>query len=371
MKNVKILIISGVLAGAFSLSTQTLASPSEENVCNREEFSGCLNGVASSVTNGAGLRVSSSELSDVARERSGKKAEDSQASVLQPMSGLPAGDEMGGSVFGTWMSYSYSDFESDFSFQGTSLGYDADAHNVLAGFDRLFNDHFLMGLAFGYQWVDADTDFNGGGQDNDGFTIAPYAAFLLTDVFSVDVTGGYSDLDYEQDRISPTDGTDINADFDADRWFVAANANALYIVDSWVFGAKIGYLYTDEEQDGYLETGSAASAAAGRLRTVQKRKIDLSQMSASADIAYNFGAWEPYFMATYRNDLSRDDGNNAGGLPGNFTSVQPDDDDEVQLNFGVRFYTTWGLSTTLEYQRIEGRKDFDSNTFMMIVRAAL
>ena len=72
MKNVKILIISGVLAGAFSLSTQTLASPSEENVCNREEFSGCLNGVASSVTNGAGLRVSSSELSDVARERSGR-----------------------------------------------------------------------------------------------------------------------------------------------------------------------------------------------------------------------------------------------------------------------------------------------------------
>lgn len=372
MKSIKYLILGSVFTGAVAVAGSAAASPShDEQVCNRDEFSNCLNGVASSVTNGAGLRAASSELGDIARERSGKKGEDAHASTFSPMSGLPAGDDMGGSVFGLWSSYSYSDFDSDFSFQGTSLAYDADSHNVLVGFDRLFANRFLLGLALGYQWVDADTDFNGGGQENDGYTIAPYAAVLLTDVFSIDIAGGYSDIEYEQDRISPADGTDIVAAFDADRWFFASNFNALAIVDNWVFGAKVGYLRTDEEQDGYLETGSAASAIAGRLRTVQKRKIDLSQISIGADIAYNFGNYEPFFMAVFRDDLSRDDGNNAGGLPGNFTSVQPNDDDEVQLNFGIRMYTDWGLSTTLEYQRIEGRSHFDSNTFMMTIRAAL
>ena len=94
-------------------------------------------------------------------------------------------------------------------------------------------------------------------------------------------------------------------------------------------------------------------------------------MTVGADIGYTFGQWEPYVAATYRNDLSRDDGNRAGGLPGNFAAVQPDDDDEVQLNFGLRYYTPWGASMTAEYQRIEGRKFFDSDTFMLTIRAAL
>ncbi len=365
-------ILTATLAASLCAAAPgAFSSEDEERVCTREDFAGCLNGVASSVTNGAGLRVSGAEYGELARERSGKKSSDSQASVGTPGGGLAAGDEMGGSVFGLWGSYSYSDFESDFAFQGTSLAYDADAHSMLAGFDRLFSDRYLLGVAFGYQWVDADTTFNGGGQENDGYTVAPYAAVLLNDVFSIDVSGGMSWLDYDQDRISPADGTDIRASFDSDRWFVATNLNALVVVENWVVGAKVGYLHTDEEQDGYLETGSAASAGAGLLRTVTKRTVDLSQVIFGLDVGYSFGAWEPYVMAAYHNDLSRNDGRAAGGLPGNFTAVQPDDDDEVQLNFGVRMYTTWGLTTTLEYQRVEGRRDFDSNGVMLTVRAGL
>lgn len=357
-----------------ALLTAPLAAATEEAeavVCDRVNFSGCLNGVTTSVTNGAGLRVTSAEVGDLARERSGASGADGHAALAYPQTTLTAGDEMGGSVFGLWASYSYADYDSDFVFQGNSLAYDADAHNALFGFDRLFADSFLLGLALGYQTASADTVFNGGKQDTDGFTVAPYAALLINDIFSVDVAGGASWLDYDQVRISPTDGTDIGVGFDADRWFISTNLNALLTWENWVFGARIGYLRTDETQDGYVEAGSAASAAAGRLRTVQKRNIDLSQMSVGGDIGYNFGSWEPYFMAVYRNDLSRDDGNRAGGLPGNFVVVQPDDDDEVQLNFGVRLYTTWGASVSAEYQRVEGRSFFDSDTFMFTLRAAL
>ncbi|MGR8918569.1 MAG: autotransporter outer membrane beta-barrel domain-containing protein [Gammaproteobacteria bacterium] len=362
----------GLAAVLLGLAGLAAASPSEEEqICDRENFAGCLNGVGSSVSNGAALRMNSADFGDLASERSGRKSEDAQAALYSTSVGLPAGDGMGGSVFGLWASYSYSDFDSDFAFQGTSLAYDADAHNVLVGFDRLLWDRLLLGLSLGYQWVGVDSDFNGGELDSDGYVIAPYAAVILNDIFSVDFSGGIAQVDYDQDRISPVDGTDIDADFDGDRWFFATNLNALYVYGNFVLGARVGYLRTDEHQDAYLETGSTASANAGVLRTVTKRKIDLSQLAFGGEVAYAFDSLEPYFMATYVEDLSRDDGNNAGGLPGNFTSVQPGDDDEVQLNFGLRYYTEWGLTTTFEYQRVEGRKDFDSDTFMLVLRAAL
>ena len=102
-----------------------------------------------------------------------------------------------------------------------------------------------------------------------------------------------------------------------------------------------------------------------------KRQIDLSQVIVSADLGYNFGDWEPYFMAAYYNDVSRDNDNSAGGLPGNFTSVQAGDDDEVQLSGGIRYYTTWGVTATFEYMSVQGRKNFDSDTFMFTLRAGL
>lgn len=337
-----------------------------EQECSSETHYACLNGVSSSVTNGASLRASASEMSDVARRRSGKSAQETLA-LRDNGAALAAGDAMGGSVFGMWANYAYNDYDSDYSVQGQSLAYDADAHRFMFGIDRLLAGRFLVGIAGGYQSVDTDTAFNGGGQDSDGGTVAPYAAFLINDYLSLDLSGGYTWTDYDQDRLSPVDGTAIRANFDGESWFVATNLNWLMAVDNFVFGAKAGYLYTEEEQDAYQEVGEATS-----IRAVQRRNIDLAQVVAGAEIAYaGAGAYEPFFMAEYRNDLSRDDDNRAGGLPGAFTSVRPKDDDEVQLNLGVRYYTTWGVIATFEYQRVEGRSHFDSDNFMFTLRAGL
>lgn len=373
MKYLSASLAAGTIAALLCGAMPAMATENElleELVCDRERFAGCLNGVSSSVTNGPGLRVSSQRLGKVTRERSGSELQTAQIGRQGSATGLAAGDSTG-SVFGMWGSYSYNDFESDFTFAGTPLGYDADAHNALGGIDRLFQGRYLLGVAFGYNNMDTDTPFNGGGQETDGYTVAPYAAILLNDIFSIDLSGGYSWLDYDQNRISPVDGTNIAASFDANRWFIATNLNAVMVVDKFVFGAKVGYLHTDEEQDAYAEAGSAASVGGGVVRTLGQREIDLSQVVVGGDIAYMAGAYEPFFRAEYRNDVSRDDGIRAGGLPGGFTSVQPGDDDEVQLGIGVRYYTSWGVTSTFEYQRIEGRSQFDSDLFMFTLRAAL
>ncbi len=336
--------------------------------CDSSNFRNCLNGVSSSVTNGASLRLNAIDYGDTARKRARGDREEA-ARNAGDSTGLAAGDLFNG--LGAWLGYTRSDYEGDFVFAGATLAYDADADNVLIGFDRLFADRFLIGLSAGYQEIDTATAFNGGGQEADGFMIAPYAAWLINDTFSMDVTGGYSPLDYDQNRVSPTDGTQTTASFDADRWFLASNLNALLTTGHWVFGGRIGVLHTEEDQDGYVETGSAASAAAGTVRTVRDRNIDLTQLVVGGDVAYSAAAFEPYALLIYRNDLSRDNGEEAGGLPGAFTSVQADDDDEFQAGLGFRVFSDIGLTGTFEWSLIEGRDSFDSHILTLTLRAQL
>jgi hypothetical protein len=360
------------LAAAFGIGFAAAATASEpQTTCSRETYQSCLNGVSTSVTNGAGLRTSSQTYADLARARKRDEPGNEQAGHTGGAAFFAAGDGAGGGGLSSWASYTYNGFDSDFSFQGTSLAYDADAHSFLMGADTLFGERYLVGLALGYLNVDADTAFNGGGQGSDGFTIAPYLAVLLNDFFSLDVSGGYSFLDYDQTRISPTDGSDTKASFDADRWFIGANANASIARGNWVFGFKLGVLHSEETQDAYRETGSAASGAAGTLRAIKERDLDLTQLTVGGDLAYLFGGFEPYLAVAYVNDVSRDDGTAAGGLPKAFTVVQPPDDDEVQLAFGIRYFANDDVTATLEYLRVEGRDAFDSDSVLLSVRVAL
>jgi hypothetical protein len=372
MKYSKLLLVGAIFAGCISTPVLTVASDHRDNqfVCDRESFTGCLNGVSSAVTTAPGLRVGTQNVAKVTRERGSKQIENAQVARQTTGTGLAAGDGMG-SVLAMWGSYAYNDFESDFTSAGVPLGYDADSHNALGGVDRLFQGRYLLGLAFGYNTMESKTGFNGGEVDADTYTIAPYAAILLSDIFSLDFAGGYSWLDYDQTRLSRVDGTNIAASFDAERWFFATNLNAVMVVDKFVFGAKVGYLHTDEQQDAYTEAGSAASVVGGVVRTLGERDSDLSQVVVGAEIGYLAGAFEPFFNAEYRNDVSRDDGTAAGGLPVGFNLVQPRDDDEVRLGVGFRYYTTWGVTSTFEYQRVEGRSQFDSDLFMFTLRAAL
>lgn len=337
--------------------------------CNESTFQDCLNGVSTSVTNGASLRIGGATTADIARRRADEDREQTAGRGAGGETGLAAGDLGGG--WGAWVSYARSDFEGDFFFNSALLAYDADSDNVLGGVDRLFADRFVVGLSVGYQDLQTETQFNGGGQDTTGYTVAPYGAWLINDVFSLDVSGGFTPLDYDQDRISPTDGTRTRASFDADRWFVASNLNALFTTGSWVFNGRVGVLHTEEDQDGYTETGSAASAAAGTVRTVDDRDIDLTQIVVGGEAAYTFGVLEPYVLLIYRNDISRDNGEDAGGLPSAFTTVQSDDDDEFEAGFGFRMFSRFGVTGALEWSIVQGREDFDSHTLSLMLRGEL
>ena len=207
-----------------------------------------------------------------------------------------------------------------------------------------------------------DTAYNGGNNETDGYTIAPYAAYLINDIFSADVVFGYTNLSTDTDRIDNVSGGTILGDFDAERWFIATNINATVGYENWLLGGRLGYLYVTEDQDSYLETGPNTARSIGR------RHIDLAQVIVGFDVAYSLNQFEPYATFTYLNDLGRDNGiGSAGGLPGAVGTTQPVDDDEIHAGLGVRYFGN-NFSGTAEWTNVIGRDTFDGNNFLLTLR---
>ncbi len=335
--------------------------PPQSTQCTPQTPSNCLNGVSASVTSLDSMRVTG-EGRSTRRGGAGAESDDEGQARLRPfhnITGQSAGDGLEG--FGLWAGYSRSDFESTLRV----APFDANLDNVLVGMDTMPSDRLLLGVSLGYESVDVATSFNGGGQDVDGFSIAPYAAYLFNDFISADLTIGYAHLETDQNRVDPANGATLTSDFGADRVFAAANLNGFYALGNVVFGGRIGYLFTAESQDSYRERGGPS------VRSVRTRHIDLGQGYIGLDIAYSLGDFEPYALGIYRNDFGRDDGSGAGGLPSAVGSTTPDDDDEAQLGLGLRYFGPSGLSGRFEWTTTQGRSLFDDDTFSFMLRMDL
>ncbi len=339
--------VSAISFGA--LVPTVMATTSTE--CNRQNPQNCLDGVGSGVASLDSLRVTTIEPSgaDDSETREG------QASLSERLRTRAAGDGLSG--WSVWGGYTYSDFESV-----TRAPYEATLHNFVIGADTLFTDRFLFGMYAGYESLDVDTTFNGGGQDVDGITAGPYLAYLFNDTFSADLTLGYTYLNTDQDRVDPADASTLTVDFSADRAFVVLNFNAVHYLGDVFLGGRVGYLYAREEQNGYTETGGPSA------RTVLDRGLTLGQAYVGGDIAYGFGSFEPYAHGVYRYDVSVDDGANAGGLPGAFGNPVPNDPDEIQWGLGLRYFGPSGITGQVEWVTTVGRELFDEDSITLLLR---
>jgi uncharacterized protein with beta-barrel porin domain len=280
-------VCPAILLSLFTFSA-IATPPTGDQRCSRDEPANCLNGVGPAVINSDNIRTTSTFFSG-------------------QISNQAAGHSFAG--WGIWASYNNSGFDADLPINSPVqpiASYDAKQHNVMIGADKLFMGRFVAGLALGYEDTDIATAYNGGNNIIEGFSAVPYFAYLVNDVFSIDAAAGYTTLDYDTDRIDNVSGATIFGKFDSDRWFVTAGINAIVTHNQWVLGARAGYLYTEENQDGYTETGPNTA------RTIRARHIDLSQGILALNIGYSFGWLEPYAHFAYHNDLGRDEGISAG-----------------------------------------------------------
>lgn len=351
---------------ALAVELNTIPSPDDSDTCN-DHFSGTftraatdpsivnpeetpssvltapvlLNTQVQAITAGLNARIG-----DAIRGIGGGPRVTANGVMYQ--TGLSAGEGTAG--YGIWASYSYSDFENDFA--ATLL--DGHRHNILAGADISPMENLLFGVAFGYEFSDIDTDFNAGNQEIDGFTVAPYMGYVLTDTWSINASIGYSSVDSDQFRTDPFTGALITSSPSSDRFFGALNLNGYTTWNDWIFSGRLGMLQARSDQESFDESDGTA---------VGKFKTELGQWNASGEAAYSWGAFEPFMRATYEHDFS------LTRLTLTGTGPQPSqDDDNFLFGLGARYFGENGLSGNIEWYKRLGRQDFDEDTFSATIR---
>ena len=331
--------------------------------CTIEDTSNCLDGIAIGAVSPDGMRRVSAVNARMVDERIDDQVALVRAGPVRP-SGLAAGDT--GPAVSVWGNFSHTAFASDFVIEPASsslTAHDSRVNAGMVGADVVIAERFVVGTAVGYEDSHSDTPFNGGNHEANGFSVTPYAAVLLTDYLSVDVSGGIAWLDNDQVRIDRQGAVPMSAGFDSRRRFVAANVATFRGFGAFTLGATAGILHAKQTEDGYTEQGPEVHA-----RTITEREVKLTQALIGADASYRFRAAEMFGFANYRNDLSRDEGRGIGGLPSTTGPVQPDDEDELELGVGARFLGEGPVSGSVELSHIMGRERFDSWTGAVTLR---
>jgi len=239
----------------------------------------------------------------------------------------------GGQKLGLWFTGAYSNVD----YGKTGSQYDGDLAAGIAGFDYKISDNLLAGLAFGYEESDLSTTFNVGTEKSDGWTVSPYALYQLDKTYSVEVSGGYSKLNYDVTRVEPRDKNKITGTTDASRWFAEASLSGNWSIDALQLGASLGVLSVSEDKDAYTEVGSGGQAVASK-------STDLGRATLGGEASYSLGdVVIPYVNANYRRDYNTDSS----------------DDDSIALGIGSRFQLGDSVSAGIEANTVQGKDDLD------------
>lgn len=242
------------------------------------------------------------------------------AKDLTPGEGGNAGNEL--KKFGIWMNGSGAVVDND----ATNASFSGNVFAGLVGMDYKFDNGLLIGLSGGYETSNIGTSFNSGSIKGNGYTVAPYVAYMFTKNYSVDASGGYSWLGYDTGRTDPLTGSIYQGETDAQRYFGSIGFNANYVTNNFVYGARLGAMYASEEKNAFTET--TISATAGGLKDavrVAAIESEIGQVQFGGHLGYTFfNTLTPYAKAMYRYDYEdggasdSDDFQVGGGLKVNF-----------------------------------------------------
>jgi len=320
--------------------------------CNAATPGECVDGVSSAVVAPGALRA----------HGQGRNVE-SRHEVLTdderqaPLGGVSAGEPTlltGG--WGLWFSRDHARFEGT----GSVLPYDADSRVVSLGVDRLVAGRWVLGVALNHEDTQTRTPWNDGTQETQGLGVAPYAAWLVSDLVSVDASLGFSHTRTDQQRL----GLDslgrperISGGFDNQRWFGALNLTLDGGGPLWEWSARTGYLYVQETQNPHAELGTGLVGQRLAPQRVGERRVHLGQAYLGGELALRFERLSPYAGAVYRHDIDRDSGAADGGLPTSVGDPLARDRDEVEFTWGARWNGD-GVSAWVEFLHTLEREDF-------------
>lgn len=243
----------------------------------------------------------------------GGKAGGQTASLQE--TGISAGE--GGYPYAIWTSLgaaSMVGMNRDNEFDGMS-------RNVVLGFDYMPTDRWIVGVAPVFEFVNLNTTFNAGTIKREGYGLTPYAGYNFGQGTTADVMLGATWMTSDIMRgENLTKGTQ-----DGWRWMGAANIHHTVPFGQLSVRGDLGYLYSQEVQLSYYETGTNA--------TQKGISSSLSRGKVGVRASYSLDAVEPYAQVYYLRDFVYKRISGAANSP-NRGSVE-NDPNEVDLGFGL------------------------------------
>jgi Autotransporter beta-domain len=234
----------------------------------------------------------------IAAVRTGSVQSGMRASLQDPDKkefGLSGGAHEKGGV-GLWAQGAYTRIKNS----NSATIFDGNIITGLVGIDKKFvDDRLLVGLSAGYETMSLDTTFNNGNMDSNGFMVVPYASWKLDDIFSLSASGGGAWINYDMDRLDPSNNAKFTGTTDAARYFGAVMLNADKKIENVRLGGSLGAAYTREKKDAFTETAGAVRA------NVAEQTTRLGQARLGGTVGYDFGLIEPYAGLSGQYDFSK------------------------------------------------------------------
>lgn len=242
----------------------------------------------------------------------------------------------------------------------TLIPIESDTGSAMIGAHTSIGETGLIGISFGIAGTDVKANYNGGEQELKDYSFAGYVGTMITDNISVGANGGVSFRDIDQFRINalagPTFGQVINSETESDTWFISGSIDGFWEFDAFVFGAHSSIFYSEEEVDGFTETGAVTN-------TVASRDIETGLFRIGFDIGYaKPKVYEPYIGIAYLNYFEQPEINVLS------SAAADTDDDEFVGSAGIRFFGE-SISGSVSWNRNFSRDflDYDSLNLLLSV----
>ncbi len=238
-------------------------------------------GSSKQVTQVGGLKLA-------ANEHSGNRSDVNYLAAAGDPSGVGGGSG-GGNSQSLWISSTIDSLENTFfrtAFYGAT-------QNVLVGYDFTRSDKYVLGISGGYEGSNYVTKFNSGNEKTGGYNVNPYAAWLISDAWSLDLIAGYGKFSTDQSRtvaIGLLTSAAVDSDFSSKRSFASTNLTNISGWGNWKLTSSLGYLWSKRDQDAYTENGVTGSA-------VPESKQTSKQWNLLEEVAYGRGNSETFFGA--------------------------------------------------------------------------
>jgi hypothetical protein len=261
--------------------------------------------------------------------------------------GLSAGDSSG--TRGFWANIASTDIEDKDTFSEA----DTQVYSFIFGYDQKLNASTLVGISLTYEDVDSDTIYNSGKLDSDGFTIAPYISYNISDSMAIYAVAGYAFVDYDLKQGNNT----ARADLDADRYFAEINFMAFQSFDKVILNERVGYLHTHESQDSYTEDYYDAAGNYLTSAKISSNSITFSQLKANLEVSYAGEQLEPYIDVGYYYDVEQEK------IKGN-----KNDRTGMDVTLGMRVFLSDNLTGEVTASQVFNRSRINETTFTGNIR---